>query len=123
MEPPKKECSKGKGKIVSPSIFEAICLVLDPLHSWLFDVFIQCIVCRFCTIGTTLGKYIEFLSIYQIISLKISLFGRRLFHVFLKILVYFFLLLVHCLRVVYHLPRKRLVNEFENKNNIDHGIK
>ena len=39
--------------------------LLDPLHSWQFNVFICCIFGCFCTIGTSLGKYIKFLAIHQ----------------------------------------------------------
>ena len=85
---------------------------------WLFDAFttrirpvvlvaIWCIFSMyFLPIFARLEKYIEFLAIHRITSLKISVFGQRLFHVFFLYSGYFFL----------------RVDNVINKNNIDDGM-
>ena len=60
----------------------------------------------FLPVFARLEKYIEFLAIHRITSLKISVFGQRLFHVFFLYSGYFFL----------------RVDNVINKNNIDDGM-
>ena len=79
---------------------------LDPLTS---AIEYRCIfaICCFCTIGTTLGKYTEFLAIRYIEQLpEKSPFGQRLF-------LYFFEF--WCIFLTFGTRRI--------KNNIDHGTK